>query len=101
MLMQLPAPLDCISSTPRAPPRSAPASIATPSSSVVSATEWTSGSASERSIRTRCPASGHVGELGDVGRPQLIVEAVLPPFEVVTFIVRHVAQLPSVSERRG
>jgi hypothetical protein len=51
MLTQLPTPLLWASSTPRAPPRSAPARSATPSSSVVSATEWTSGSASERSIR--------------------------------------------------
>jgi hypothetical protein len=38
MLMQLPTPLLCSSKTPRAPPRSAPASNATPSS-VVKATE--------------------------------------------------------------
>ncbi len=58
MLMQLPTPLDCISSTARAPPRSAPAISATPSSSVVRAMERTSGSASDRSIRIACPASG-------------------------------------------
>src|SRR5438105_4772113 len=63
MLTQLPVPLDCISRTPRAPPRSAPASSATPSSSVVNATEWTPGSASERSIRMRWPASGTEVEL--------------------------------------
>src|SRR5215472_3673649 len=39
MLTQFPVPLLCISRTPRAPPRSAPASSATPSSSLVSATE--------------------------------------------------------------
>src|SRR5262249_55175047 len=58
MLMQLPTPLDCISSTARAPPRSAPAISATPSSSVVSGIECTSGSPSERSMRMLWPASG-------------------------------------------
>ena len=36
----------------------APAAMATPSSSVVSGMEWTSGSASDRLIITLCPASG-------------------------------------------
>jgi hypothetical protein len=58
MLMQLPTPLDCINKTLRAPPRSVPARSATPSSSVVNATECAPGSASERSIRMRWPASG-------------------------------------------
>jgi hypothetical protein len=38
MLTQLPTPEDCISNAPRAPPSHAPASTATPSSSVVSVT---------------------------------------------------------------
>ncbi len=55
---QLPTPLDCISSTPLAPPRLAPAMTPTPSSSVVSGMDLTAGSASDRSISTLCPASG-------------------------------------------
>ena len=58
MLMQLPTPLDCISSTPRWPPAQAPASSATPSSSVVSGTARIEGSASTRLISCECPASG-------------------------------------------
>ena len=55
---QSPTPLDCISSTLRAPPKCAPHCSATPSSSVVTETEWTPGSAIERLISSRCPASG-------------------------------------------
>ena len=58
MLMQLPTPLDCISSAPRWPPSQAPASSATPSSSVVSGTARISGSSWHSSISRACPASG-------------------------------------------
>jgi hypothetical protein len=58
MLMQLPSPLDCISSAARSPPSQAPAASATPSSSVVSTTSRMSGSARQRSISRECPASG-------------------------------------------
>ena len=60
MLMQLPTPLDCSSRTPRSPPSHAPASIATPSSSVVSVTTRVSGSASKERIRRLWPASGTI-----------------------------------------
>ena len=52
-LTQLPRPDDCIISTARLPPRWAPQASATPSSSVVSATECTSLSAIERSMAMR------------------------------------------------
>ena len=58
MLMQLPSPLDCISSAARSPPSQAPAASATPSSSVVSTTSRISGSARQRSISREWPASG-------------------------------------------
>jgi hypothetical protein len=79
ILTQLPVPLLCISSTPRAPPRSAPASIATPSSSLVSATEWTLR-IGERSVDQNPMAGiGNIGELSDIVAVQQIVEIVLPP----------------------
>ncbi len=56
--MQLPTPLDCISSTPRWPPAQAPASSATPSSSVVSTTPRIDEEPSTRSINWEWPASG-------------------------------------------
>ena len=58
LLMQSSGVGNCINSTARAPPRSAPAMSATPSSSVVSAMECTLRSASERSMRMLWPASG-------------------------------------------
>ena len=58
MLMQLPTPLLCISSTPFCPPSQAPKSWATPSSSVVSVTTRISLSARHRRIRREWPASG-------------------------------------------
>ena len=58
MFMQLPAPEDCMSSAPRSPPSHAPASIATPSCSVVSETVFISGSAWQSRISCVCPASG-------------------------------------------
>jgi len=58
MLMQLPTPLDCSSSTLRVPPSQAPAASATPSSSLVSTFDTASGSAANRSISDACPASG-------------------------------------------
>jgi hypothetical protein len=58
ILMQLPTPLDCISSTPRWPPAQAPANSATPSSSVVSGTARIEGAPSTRLINCECPASG-------------------------------------------
>ena len=58
MFTQLPTPLDCISRTPLASARWQPAHIATPSSSVVSGTEITSGSAIDLSISVLCPPSG-------------------------------------------
>src|SRR5438477_6463619 len=58
MLMQLPTPLLCISSTPRSPPSQAPASMAMPSSSVVSITDFIAGLARQRSLRRVWPASG-------------------------------------------
>ena len=58
MLMQLPTPEDCISSTARWPPSQAPAASAMPSSSVVSTTARMSGSACAASIRCAWPASG-------------------------------------------
>jgi hypothetical protein len=86
-LTQLPVPLLCIKRTPRAPPRSAPASIATPSSSLVSTTEWTSGSASDRSIDQDPVAGiGHIGELSDIVAAQKIVEIVLPPDRPDAFV---------------
>ena len=58
ILMQLPMPLLCISTTLRIPPSHAPAAMATPSSSVVSTTVSRLSSARQTSIRTRWPASG-------------------------------------------
>jgi hypothetical protein len=58
MLMQLPTPLDCISSAERCPPSQAPAASATPSSSVESTTSRMSLSALQRSISRAWPASG-------------------------------------------
>ena len=58
ILMQFPTPLLCIKSTPRLPPRWLPASRATPSSSVASGIDSTSGSSIDRSISILCPASG-------------------------------------------
>ncbi|MHC2538492.1 hypothetical protein ACVJMY_008061 [Bradyrhizobium diazoefficiens] len=58
MLMQLPTPLDCISSTLRWPPSQAPAAIATPSSSVVSTLVVTSRSAENMRMSWLWPASG-------------------------------------------
>ncbi len=58
MLMQLPTPLDCINSTPRWPPAQAPASSATPSSSVVRGMPRMVDDASTRSISCEWPASG-------------------------------------------
>ena len=75
--MQLPTPLRCISRTPRAPPRSAPASSATPSSSVVSATECTSGIGQRAVDQDAMPGIRHIGELRDVVAAQQIVELVL------------------------
>ncbi len=58
MLTQLPTPLLCIRSTPRWPPSQAPASSATPSSSVVSGTLRMAGSPAQASMSSLCPASG-------------------------------------------
>ena len=58
MLIVLPTPEDCISSTWRSPPSQAPRPIATPSSSVVSDTVRIAGFAWQRWIRRLCPASG-------------------------------------------
>src|SRR5438132_6405290 len=58
MLMQLPTPLDCISSTARSPPSQAPAESATPSPSVVSTVALIAGSACDNSISREWPASG-------------------------------------------
>ena len=58
MLMQLPTPLDCISSAARSPPSQAPAASATPSSSVVSDTACMFTSSRQRSISREWPASG-------------------------------------------
>jgi hypothetical protein len=55
---QLPTPLDCISSTARAPPSHAPAASPIPYSSVVSGTARIAGSSWHSSIRRRWPASG-------------------------------------------
>ena len=57
-LQQLPTPLDCISTTLRAPPSHAPAASAMPSSSVVSVTTDMASSAWQRRISAVCPASG-------------------------------------------
>lgn len=58
MLMQLPTPLDCMSNTPRSPPSQAPASSATPSSSLDSGTVVTPFVAAASSMRAARPASG-------------------------------------------
>jgi hypothetical protein len=58
MLMQLPTPLLCMRSTPRSPPSQAPASIAMPSSSVVSIAAFIAGLPRQRSISRVWPASG-------------------------------------------
>jgi hypothetical protein len=58
MLMQLPTPLDCISKTPRCPPAQAPASSATPSSSVVRGMPRIVDEVSTRLISFAWPASG-------------------------------------------
>src|SRR5581483_10766102 len=58
MLMQLPTPLDCISSAARLPPRNAPAANATPSSSVVNVTARISASCWHNSIKRLRPPSG-------------------------------------------
>ena len=58
MFRQLPTPLDCISSTQRCPPAQAPATSATPSSSVVSGMPRMVSEASTRWISLECPASG-------------------------------------------
>jgi hypothetical protein len=58
MLMQLPTPLDCINSTPFAPPIHEPASMATPSSSLVRETACMDFSAWQRVISLLWPASG-------------------------------------------
>jgi hypothetical protein len=58
MLTQLPTPLLCIRRTPRSPPSHAPASSATPSSSVVSGTLRMPASPPQSMIRRACPASG-------------------------------------------
>ena len=55
MLMQLPTPEDCISSTARCPPSQAPAARAMPSSSVVSTTACMSGSACAGFDQARVP----------------------------------------------
>ena len=58
MLMQLPTPEDCISSTALCPPSQTPADRAIPSSSVLRTVVWTSGSAWSISISRAWPASG-------------------------------------------
>ena len=58
MLMQLPTPELCISSTPFSPPSQAPSSRATPSSSVVSDVTFMVLSARQRRISREWPASG-------------------------------------------
>jgi len=58
MLMQLPTPLDCMSSAARWPPSAAPATRPTPSSSVVSTTSTICGSPWHSVMSWLCPASG-------------------------------------------
>ena len=76
--MQLPAPLYCINKTPRAPPRSAPAISATPSSSVVSATELHARIGQRAVDQDAVPGIRHIGELGDVVAAQQLVKLVRP-----------------------
>jgi len=65
MFTQLPTPLDCISSTPRWPPAQAPASSATPSSSVVSAIPRIE--APQHALdQLRMPGIRHVWHLSDI-----------------------------------
>ena len=66
MFTQLPTPLDCIRSTPRWPPAQAPASSATPSSSVVSGIRAHRGRAQHALDQLRMPGIRHIGHLTDI-----------------------------------
>ena len=78
MLMQLPTPEDCISSTARCPPSQAPAASAMPSSSVVSTTARMSGIGVRRLDQVRVAGVGDIGELCDARRLQRGVDLRLP-----------------------
>ena len=67
MLMQLPTPLDCSGQTPRSPPSHAPASIATPSSSVVSVTTRVFGIGLEGTDQTAVAGVRHHRDLANAG----------------------------------
>ena len=78
MLMQLPTPLDCISSAQRSPPSQAPAASATPSSSVVSATSWMSRIGAAALDQPRMAGVGHIADLAHAGALERGVQPVRP-----------------------
>jgi len=87
MLMQLPVPLLCTNRTGRAPPKSAPASSATPSSSVGQCDRMRLR-IGERPVDQK-PVAGirHIGELSDIVPAQQVIEFVLPfCWRVVAFV---------------
>ena len=78
MLMQLPTPLDCISSAARSPPSQAPAASATPSSSVVSDDVVDVGIGAAALDQPRVAGIRHVADLAHVGALERVEQPVRP-----------------------
>ena len=78
MLMQLPTPLDCISSAPRWPPSQAPASRPMPSSSVVSTTGVHRRIGLAELDQARVAGIGHVGDLAHAELAQRPMDRLRP-----------------------